>query len=295
MIWLKKVVSLNALILFLLPVLTCAKAYAWSAVGHRHQTDQAFNSLLPQEQAYYKQLSLYLTPVKEKPLPERLHYLVRFPDQLRDLRLSALFARFGAEVPAVLVNRSNRSTATWHFTNNITSESSLRCRYRNNGQLIDVLMDIDQALKRPLSKTQEAILIGFQLHLIQDLHQPLHTFTQLDERCQSDMGGNKSCFATSKRARRKDVCASNLHSMWDRGFGVFQDKPHYGLNKLSHSELSFNPEKWGRENLAYFASVYADPDKKYHISAQAIVKEQNAKAIARLTYYLQQHARQQNQ
>lgn len=286
--WLKKIVINNLFIFLLLNALFCSPAFSWSAAGHRYQINHAFQNLSASERAYYENLSLSLSKLKNKPLQERLDYLSRFPDQIRDLTLQSVFARYGADIPPTLVTHANRSTAQWHYVNNISKEDRSRCRYRNPGQLIAALNNIDRALKQPLNQVQEAILIGFQIHLIQDLHQPLHTFSQLDERCQSDLGGNKTCFTVNK----KGTCGTNLHAKWDKGFGIFNDKNKPSSRKFRRTALQFNPEKWANENIKYYDAVYAEPGKNYVADAKDIIKKQNAKSIARLTHYLQRHAQQ---
>jgi hypothetical protein len=85
----------------------------------------------------------------------------------------------------------------------------------------NILTAIDQAMKELAdSKTtdeQKAIELAWLLHLIGDLHQPLHTCSMVSLTYpQSDRGGNEQTLRAGSHVTR-------LHSFWDECLGTSED------------------------------------------------------------------------
>ncbi len=135
------------------------------------------------------------------------------------------------------------------------------------------------------------------IHLVGDIHQPLHTVNRVSKRLpQGDLGGNLYALA-------KTPIGQNLHQYWDNGAGVLlgQTKLFQIRNKASQLEQKWsctiakkqiNPQKWVNEahrlavTQVYVTPAYRTPGKRYQLSAQSISQKQILLAGCRLANLL---------
>lgn len=266
-------------------------AFAWSALGHKQQADAAFIRLSDDAQSYYRELSKELNwqpKYKGKGSYDSRQFveLSVLADELRDSSLRDVFGRFEEEVPAALKKFSDQRTANWHYHNAVSdTELATRCNFENRGKLIEVLQYLDTALQTPLTSKQETIVLAFLMHLIEDLHQPLHTFTRIDKNCKADRGGNDTCY---KKSFFGSSCKRNLHAQWDRGFGIFKMKS-LDIIDASKQNLRFDPQRWVAESLEQYNDVYDLDSEVYEHRARVIVSKNSSLSVARLVHYLQNH------
>ena len=140
------------------------------------------------------------------------------------------------------------------------------------------------------------------LHIVGDVHQPLHCSTRVSQAFpKGDTGGNDVPFCTAKAGK----CDSNLHAFWDDILGsgdsvTAPDKFAAGLvaPTVTAADIA-DATKWiGASFMLAQSSVYVDPpvDKgappfrattKYTTDAKALAKKQVALAGARLAKILQ--------
>jgi hypothetical protein len=108
-------------------------------------------------------------------------------------------------------------TFSWHYTNWPKGQDKYKMK-NNQGQLIEAIHNQIKILKKKQSsKKDKAQAIKFLVHLIGDLHQPLHVGNGLDR------GGN-TCQVLFHKKR------TNLHRLWDTGMIDF--------TQLSYTELA---------------------------------------------------------
>lgn len=106
----------------------------------------------------------------------------------------------------------------WHWVTIETGQSYDQSKKNPNGDVVMTLERLISDLKaRKLSGTQEVEAIKIILHLVGDIHQPLHVG------CCDDQGGNR----VRVKWQRND---SNLHRVWDSD--MIDD------TKLSYTELA---------------------------------------------------------
>ena len=104
----------------------------------------------------------------------------------------------------------------WHYINKPYLQGD---RYRiKPWQHQNVVWAITQSERALRSETALAIekawFLGFYIHLVGDVHQPLHCVELYSvEFPQGDKGGNRYLI--------KSDFGENLHEVWDRGFGCF--------------------------------------------------------------------------
>ena len=98
---------------------------------------------------------------------------------------------------------------TWHYVNLLWRKQTLGFEESHNGELVNRLNTLDPK--------GDPIDLAWTLHLIGDIHQPLHSSGRITNRePNGDRGGNDF--------RLAGVGVSNLHSFWDTIFSRFWKK-----------------------------------------------------------------------
>ncbi len=171
----------------------------------------------------------------------------------------------------------------WHFLDVADGEDIDRRRVAPEGDLLSVLRRFHSLLlgqqARPAER-REALL--FLIHLVADLHQPLHVGRP------GDSGGN-----TIELVYR--MSKTNLHRLWDsdllNGSRVSAADYAWALRPIAVSYAAASPvgdfSGWAEESRALRQFVYAFPEsrrvsRRYALMARAILDQRIAQAGARL-------------
>lgn len=176
---------------------------------------------------------------------------------------------------------------TWHYTTIEDHETYEQSKKNHKGDIIEALERIMETLKsKKLSAKEEAEQLKMLIHLIGDIHQPLHVG-------RNDQGGNSikvSWFGSG----------SNLHRVWDSEM--------IDGSKLSYTELAnawpkadatriktlqgASVREMAREAMTYRTQIYAYGNGKlgyeYNYRNFSTVLEQVQKAGIRLAGLLNQ-------
>ena len=187
-----------------------------------------------------------------------------------------------------------RSDSTYNFMSDwhwVTIESGQTYEQSKKNPNGDVIMTIERILAElkthTMDKKREIEYVKILIHLVGDLHQPLHVG------CCDDQGGNK----TKVKWFRGD---SNLHRVWDSD--MIDD------TKLSYTELALalgKPDKasvamwqktsvrdWAKESMTYRKQVYDIGDGnlgyKYSYKYLGSAKDRLLQAGVRLAGLLNQ-------
>ena len=170
---------------------------------------------------------------------------------------------------------------------------------------VNAVWALDQAalilMSDKTSDYEKGFFLRVFIHVLGDIHQPLHTVVRVTEKHpDGDRGGNLFSLGMNK-------VADNLHSYWDRGAGLFNVKNTRYTNKkikqiaarlekkfpLASVDLTFNGfDIWVREaNLLAKEVVYAigegeKPSSAYQRKARRAVEKQVALAGYRLAALL---------
>lgn len=176
----------------------------------------------------------------------------------------------------------------WHWVTIETGQKYEQSNKNPNGDVVATLERLIADLKaRKLTGKQEVEAIKIIMHLVGDIHQPLHVG------CCDDQGGNK----VRVKWQRND---SNLHRVWDSD--MIDD------TKLSYTELAeslVEPDAvtlknwrtksvrdWADESISYRKQVYAIGDGnlgyRYAYKNMPIVRERLLQAGIRLAEVLNQ-------
>ncbi|MEZ4702847.1 MAG: S1/P1 nuclease [Rhodothermales bacterium] len=199
-------------VLVALALLAPASALAWSSNGHMMIAALAYRSLTPEQQAAYAAL-LYHHPDYESwqqdfealgvSMDAGEYFFMRaslWPDQIR---------RRG----------SPYDHPTWHYTNYPLVADSFALAPSLTPEN-DVLHGIRVSIAEIGNTRQDAVLravhLSWLIHLIGDLHQPLHAATLVNaDYPRGDRGGND--FFVRPRPNREGM---NLHAFWDQLLGT---------------------------------------------------------------------------
>ncbi len=203
-------------------------ALAWGRMGHRASARLAESRLSPQARAIIRDL---LEP----------------GESLAD-----------ASTWADENNREIRGSAGWHFVNVPVSAQHYDPRdCRRGGCVVSKITEFRGALLDPhASRSRRRMALRFYIHLVQDLHQPMHVADR------NDRGGNN----LQLRYGRYDN--TNLHQIWDSGL-LYQGFRNEGelvrkLEDLAHQPESGNwlkgrIEDWANESLEVGRGAYLIP------------------------------------
>lgn len=144
-------------------------------------------------------------------------------------------------------------TKTWHYKNIDADESYDNAAQNESG---DVLTAIDAQIKAlksgTLNKEQSAISLRMLVHLVGDLHCPMHMGHK------SDLGGNRWQVSYFKNGK-------NLHGIWDSDIIESAHKWTYSewveqidrTDKKQFREIvAGTPYEWGRETYEAASTVY---------------------------------------
>lgn len=253
--------------------------FAWSRQGHYELGNTTFNALSDSSKVYMR-LRLHAMNTTGAKL-KNMGDLSVMADELKDLPLEDVFKKFGEGVPLIFESEQKENTKHWHYQDAILNDKKAKCNIDSKGALIIKLNQFKEILmdrNNRLSIVQEGILWAFTLHLIEDIHQPLHNMSKVNGECESDLGGNKVCVKEENKQ-----CELNLHQYWDRGFGVF-DSP---LTPTEIQSFQFSPESWAQEGIDQAEFVYGKRKEDYELTAATIVKSRAELASARSAKFIE--------
>ena len=236
---------MKTLISFLLIFLTSTASYSWGKTGHRvvakicdmHLTDHA------------------KMEIKEIMGPDYIEELANWPDYIKS-------------------EKGWKFADAWHYTTINVNETvaDVRTKYGRDTKIndaieaIDVMTDIlkgdvdainwfedlmEQNRAKPLRNSTKATALAFLVHLIGDIHQPLHVGKNRDK------GGNSITVLYFKER-------SNLHSVWDSKIidkeGLSYTEFAHFINKATPSQVASwqaaTVDQWAEESILLREDIY---------------------------------------
>lgn len=265
------------LIIFLTPVY----AIAWNATGHRLVSVIAFNHLNSQTKAQVKQL---------------LQYLGYAPTQ-------AGFVRAGLWMDVIKIDDIQLFNE-WHYIDLPYAVEHTPVDSPNPQNLQWAIDQARMALLSPhLTDQDKAFFLRFLVHLVADVHQPMHCVSYFSRQFpHGDRGGNLY--------RVQWNHTTNLHRLWDQGLGLFDQNPPLNLiqlNKMAQSiEKKYPLDDYRQQvndlttaswiqacysiakTFSYTIPVGGKPNSQYMTEGRQIVDRQIALAGYRLGHLLNQ-------
>ena len=244
-------------IVFLIVLIFQPPAYSWNALGHRVIAQISYDYLSPGARRYYAHLNQSLnTPMHSFNLITASTWLdLKYSQELLSLSpihyIDIPFTVDGSPLPAAAEKNA-----------------------------IEALTRARLTLEQPeSSRRKKAFALRVLLHVVGDLHQPMHTVSRVTvAHPLGDRGGNDFKLA-------KNDVAPNLHSYWDRAGGYAR----YPLSSPQIRKLAsglehlwicpaeeLDPVIWVKEsnaialNQAYTLQENTSPTALYQAQAQEI-------------------------
>lgn len=232
---------------------------SWGVIGHRTIAKIAENHLTPKAKATVKDL----LATEEMPLTST------FSDEIR-------------------YNDAYKYTTPWHYINLPKGlgykEFVAAVKADTSANVYNVLLKMEKEVKNPSNtKEQKTFALKMIIHLVGDLHQPMHVSRE------EDQGGNK----IKLKFQGKDT---NLHSLWDSGLIEYNGKTFTEMATALDNVNDVKIKKWQADDVTkwlfesyqianqLYAEVEKNPelDYTYYPKHSEIYKERIQKAGIRL-------------
>lgn len=178
---------------------------------------------------------------------------------------------------------------TWHYKNIDADQEYETAPSLESGTIVTALDEQIPMLSDPqLSKEEKALALKIVVHLVGDIHQPMHMGHA------SDLGGNRRTIKVFNKN-------SNLHSAWDSAVPDSGHKWSYSewVDQIDRADdesieeyIYGTPYSWGEETYIICRSIYAETPEDYNISYDYIanwtptIEEQFLKGGLRLANVL---------
>ena len=202
------------------------------------------------------------------------------------------------------IRNDRKETGTWHYKDYFFRTDDKKVL--NAPEPINAVSKVEEFTKilrdRSLPDAQRAEALRFLIHLVGDIHQPLHaTARETDALPKGDRGGNSFPILPPDGAERGP---KNLHALWDGGAGLLQNYPREIGRDVAlaqaraimatlprtafPNEGEKNPDEWAKESFADAkAQVYdtpegARPSAEYIARSRALAARRIAVAGYRL-------------
>ncbi len=144
-------------------------------------------------------------------------------------------------------------TTTWHYKNIDADETYAQAPLNEKGDVVRAINEQIEALKSgELNREEQALSLKFLVHLMGDLHCPMHMGHK------SDLGGNRWQVQYFGKG-------SNIHSVWDSGLVESAHKWTYTewveqidiMGKEENKRIAAGtPATWGEETYEVCKTVY---------------------------------------
>lgn len=255
--------------------LVASHNYAWNSMGHQLVAQIAYDNLTPATKQTLNAYNQSLTGLSDD------HNFV---------------------AAATWLDRIRHNDVHWfdslHYVNTPFSQDKTPLPPTDE---MNALWGIKQALvvlSSPNAKLADKKLsLKILIHLVGDIHQPLHASTQVSKQLpRGDLGGNLFVLA-------KNPIGPNLHKYWDNGAGVLigPSKRFQVRNKARQLEQKWScqmpnakkdPAQWLKEShelaisQVYKVTAHKVPNKKYQLKAQTLSQKQILNAGCRLALLL---------
>lgn len=249
-----------------------ASANAWDNKGHRLIAQIAYDNLKP----LVKQKIDYLTQILDPNYPPRQRFLYdsTWLDQIK----------FKG------INSYNK----WHFIDFAFSNDHTKLVPQDQINILWALQNCQNILTDPnYNNYQKAQALRFLVHLVGDIHQPLHCADRFSaDHPSGDQGGNLFLI------KNEDV--PNLHAFWDEELDLFANiRPRaqdienaYPENYFKDKVYDLDLNDWANEsfgiakNFAYNLKEGSEPNAEYIKNGRQIAEQQIALAGYRLAEML---------
>lgn len=269
----------KAIVFFILVIVSPLKSFAWNATGHMLIATIAYQQLTPNVKSKVDQF--VNTFSKEYLDFSTIQNLSVWPDEIRSQRIE--------------------SFTHWHYIDLIYNADGTTPSPNiiDTDNAVWAIKQIAPVIKNHNANVYErARFLAFLVHIVGDLHQPLHGVSRVTAaHPDGDHGGN--LFHLQKTYALQ---ANNLHSLWDSGCGVFQEgmsreniaalanaiMTQFPKESLAAKTSDLKPENWASDDLdlakkqVYNTAENQMPNTAYIEACKQTAQQQSALAGYRL-------------
>ncbi|RUR13185.1 S1/P1 nuclease [Legionella sp. km772] len=262
---------MRRLVLLLLIVFSIT-GYTWNGAGHKLVAQIAYDNLSP----HAKKMCSQIFQVREQDLESYFVTISTWLDDIRKKNLRQFNSLHYIDIP---------------FTKD--KSKLMRIKPRNAVWAIKQAILVLNSAKT--NNATKALYLKILIHVVGDIHQPLHASTKVSRRFpKGDLGGNLYLFSSSPYGK-------NLHQYWDNGAGFLNNKtPQETRIKAHFLEKNYpcklvqqqKPEQWADRahfiaaNQAYSLRTHKKPNKDYQYNTRQTTEQQIALAGCRLARVL---------
>lgn len=248
-------------------------SYSWNATGHKVVAQIAFDNLSPEA----KQMCSRIFKIQN---PRELQaYFINESTWLDRIR-----------------KKNNHQFDTLHYADIPFSKDKTKLPPMRQRNALSAIKEAIEVVSSDTANNSAKVLnLKILIHVVGDIHQPLHTATKVSKRYpKGDLGGNLFTL--------KSPYGANLHQYWDTGAGTLTNGtwpvvkmkayllekrwPCTVANKLTQSEEWVNASHTLAMTQAYSIRTHSKPSKKYRFNTIQIIDQQIAFAGCRLAKVL---------
>ena len=219
-----------------------------------------------------------------------------------------LFDKYNVAMDKVYKPQSFIETSVWLDTlayrgiNWYSTMHYIDIPYSDDKSTLPIVQDINAvwAIKNAINLLSNKYATNFDkgiatriiLHVVGDIHQPLHAITKISKEFpDGDRGGNLQLL-------QKNSVAKNLHSYWDRGGGLLNVKKpkitdlgneYLKLTPCNPNAVNINPTAWANESYSLAIKIaYKDLPRSntlndiYQLKVKNLTRKQLALAGCRI-------------
>lgn len=301
-----------SVVVVLLLLLTCMRALAWNSVGHMAVAYAAYQQLSPAEKArvavilklnpYYSKWLTYIPAGTSNSDRDMYVFMMAatWPDEIKAMGsgYTGTDTPPKGELPSLNVGYSDKHAYKyWHFIDTPFSTDGTalpQVSLLNSAQKIAVFRQALATSEPDLLKSYDLVWL---LHLVGDIHQPLHCATRVTKaKPLGDLGGNLVVINGPTK---------ELHAFWDDAVGLGETQNFMTAVTVGQALPTPDPalagdnkeDDWAAESFVLAkSSVYIAPvgpglgpytlDAAYTANTQTIAKQRIALAGARLANLL---------
>lgn len=264
-------------VLSIVAIILPVNAYSWNAMGHMVIANIAYEQLKPEVREKVDKLVGNLNT--EYPEMSSFLNLAYWPDALRTQHIETFTHWHYIDLPYT-------TDGTPAKADGIDTDNAVWAVKR-----IQVIVKNQKA--NPFDRAR---FLSFLIHIVGDLHQPLHTVTLYSEQhLDGDRGGNLYTI-------RYDNKTTNTHSLWDSGVGAFAGKNGratdqakevavalmqlYPASSFGERANDLESDNWAREGTEIAKKyVYSTPENAVPSTAYLTAGKQVAEQQAALAGY----------
>lgn len=250
---------------------------AWNSVGHMVVAKIAYDRLTPTVRTKVDNIVASLS--KEYPNITRFEQIGFWPDTLRYQKIE-LFSH-------------------WHYIDYAFSDDGTPVKNLiDTDNIVWAINKIEPVVKNERANPYErARFLAFLVHLVGDIHQPLHTVSRISAAFpDGDRGGNLFPI----KYKMGNVRIKNLHQLWDGGVGTFETSPdpsaiselatnittHYPATFFGQRTKDLNPENWAKEGYTIAKTViYKTTENETPLAGYITTNQHTAEQCAALAGY----------